>query len=217
MCPGERSMSALGWRKKTKSRSPSAVSDTKVRPVRTLRSKPSWLISTPSAARVSARKWPNGSSPTRPMNPDDAPRRANPMATLAGAPPAAFSKAGAWRKVTPVWVETKSSSASPMVNTSGIDASFLILAGWFPTLVLFQPTLNQGVFVGQGDNLAIQPGGAQMVQNLAVERARAQVELVPQIMPVNDRFHTTQLALELGQLCAGSFVLTSQPSDQDGF
>jgi len=56
---------------------------------------------------------------TLPMNADDPPRRAMPTATLAGAPPGAFLKAGASAKDNPFVVGTKSISISPKQTTRG--------------------------------------------------------------------------------------------------
>ena len=53
------------------------------------------------------------------MNADEPPRRAIPTATLAGAPPGAFLKAGASANATPLTVGTKSISNSPKHTTCG--------------------------------------------------------------------------------------------------
>ena len=53
------------------------------------------------------------------MKADDPPRRAIPTATLAGAPPGAFLKAGASANDTTLTVGTKSTSNSPKHTTCG--------------------------------------------------------------------------------------------------
>ena len=53
------------------------------------------------------------------MKAEEPPRRAIPTATLAGAPPGAFLKAGAWAKESPLVVGTKSISISPKQTTEG--------------------------------------------------------------------------------------------------
>jgi len=56
---------------------------------------------------------------TFPMNAEEPPRRAIPTATLAGAPPGAFLKAGASASDKPLTVGTKSISNSPKHTTCG--------------------------------------------------------------------------------------------------
>lgn len=55
---------------------------------------------------------------TFPIKAEDPPRRAMPTATLAGAPPGAFLKAGASANARPLIVGTKSISISPKQTTS---------------------------------------------------------------------------------------------------
>lgn len=56
---------------------------------------------------------------TFPMKAEDPPRRAMPTATLAGAPPGAFLKAGDSASESPLIVGTKSISISPKQTTRG--------------------------------------------------------------------------------------------------
>ena len=74
-------------------------------------------IDTGRRRSVSARKWPNGSSPTMPQKALATPSRARPTATLAAAPPGAFWKAGASTRPVPVAVGTKSINRSPTQTT----------------------------------------------------------------------------------------------------
>ena len=103
-----------------KSRSPSARKETNASAVRASVEKSNPWMSTPESSNVLARKWPKGSSPTFPMNPLEMPSRDTPTATLAGAPPGAFLKAGASSSETPETVGTKSINNSPQLMISGI-------------------------------------------------------------------------------------------------
>jgi len=51
--------------------------------------------------------------------------------------------------------------------------------------------LDQGVLISQGDYLTVQPGGSQVVENLAIEGAGTQVELLSQVVPVDDGLYAT--------------------------
>lgn len=57
---------------------------------------------------------------TLPIKADDPPNLDIPTATIAGAPPGAFLKAGASKVETPPTIGTKSISISPKQTTSGL-------------------------------------------------------------------------------------------------
>lgn len=73
---------------------------------------------------------------TLPMKADDPPNLDTPTATLAGAPPGAFLKAGASARETPATVGTKSINNSPKQTTSEFlfaDFQFVLVgrSSWF--------------------------------------------------------------------------------------
>lgn len=74
---------------------------------------------------------------TFPINADEPPRRAIPTATLAGAPPGAFLKAGASANDKPLTVGTKSISISPKQTIS--EESLVSRGSLFPETAFIQP------------------------------------------------------------------------------
>ncbi len=94
MSPGVISISAEGWRKKTKSRSPDWERVTKASIVRACLENETARVSTPNPDSAAASPRPKGSSPTLPIKPASFPSRESPAATLAGAPPADGMKEG---------------------------------------------------------------------------------------------------------------------------
>src|SRR4051794_20608430 len=102
------------------SRSPSAANDTKATGVLAWVENFSRPGSTPARTSAWARKRPNPSSPTLPRKALLTPSRPSPAATFAGAPPGAFSKAGAVARSVPVTVGTRSTSSSPMQIASAM-------------------------------------------------------------------------------------------------
>ena len=71
-------------------------------------------VLTPFSSSVFRRKFPNGSSPTLPMNPESIPTLDNPTATFAGAPPGALVNPAHSARDLSVVVETKSMTNSPI-------------------------------------------------------------------------------------------------------
>src|SRR5450759_4086278 len=122
-----KSCSSAGRRSQnSNSRSPDLVSETNASRVLCSSSKQTPDASTPFRFNSACKNFPNGSLPTLPTNAECVPSFASPTATFADAPPASFKKPGAPERGTPLFVETKSTSASPIQVISGDDFICLV-------------------------------------------------------------------------------------------